>query len=94
MRLVTKNNYYNAPPRLLHAKASLATSAFASSLSDRNTRPTCEHPCSNVHGLKLLEQKFGRIRDVYLSDLGLVFARAALERLLREVPVAHISVCI
>lgn len=71
-------NFSNIPPaeelKLDHA-----------ALTDGHARATGEHSCRNVHSLELLEEKLGGIGDVDLSNLGLVLARAALERLLRKV---------
>lgn len=33
-----------------------------------------DHAGSDVHGLELLEEQLGRVRDLHLRDLGLVAA--------------------
>lgn len=43
-------------------------------LAKRHPRPLSVHACRDVHGRKLLEQKFGRIRNVDLRDLVLILA--------------------
>ena len=54
-------------------------------LADRDAGPGREHARGNVHALQLLEQQLGRVWYVNLRDLGLVLARPAFKRLLREV---------
>lgn len=60
-------------------------------LPDRHARSVSEHARSNVHGCQLLEEQLGSIRDVHLSDLCLVLARPALERLLGEVSMCKLA---
>lgn len=51
--------------------------ACAQRLAKRHPRAFGVHPCSNVHGSKLLEEQLGRVRDVNLRDLVLVLAGPA-----------------
>jgi hypothetical protein len=55
-------------------------------LTNRHARAVREHAAGDVHGLQLLEEELGGVRDVDLGDLRFVLARSALKGLVRQVP--------